>query len=574
MYTTHLGGRLCHDGRMVAIKLQSIEFADVPFRKFHNLKIQVAERLTILAGHNGIGKSTLLALAAHASGVTGRGGNPADAHRSYFGRTFQSQFSEIIYLDPDREYSSPLAQGRALPAPLLTYRLDDLQLVKKCTLVQRPSGEVRLVPRNEPHQDFKGARGVGTESKVPLPTIYLGMGRMLPLGENQRSTQMTEEQDFDSADAELIAGFLGAVLPWHPRSSGLAPSIVGQSIKGTSKNAKYVQHDYSPRAISLGQDSLSSIATALASFNRLKRELGPDYDGGLLVVDEVDAGLHPRAQQLLVEQLQTHARRLHLQVIATTHSMVVIEQVHPDATPNARMHPDGVVYLEDTNHPAVRDDLSLQSIRADMHLVAPRLRTPKARPRVKVYLEDAEAKQFLKEALKLVRAQVTKATGVILEPVALNVGCENLKAFPKHDPYFSRVVIVLDADASLPRAKPVPNITRLPGGSGPDGKRWNPERTIYAFAENLVGEDDSVEDVRQLLFSQGVNRDQLRQHLLANAGDLQDRHVAKKWFRDRYEHIEDWGLVRHWLDLHPTEVQTFAAELIAAIQAALLAART
>ena len=44
------------------MKIKSISFGDIPFRMFRNLTINISERLTVIAGHNGIGKSTLVKL--------------------------------------------------------------------------------------------------------------------------------------------------------------------------------------------------------------------------------------------------------------------------------------------------------------------------------------------------------------------------------------------------------------------------------------------------------------------------------------------------------------------------------
>lgn len=49
------------------MKIKSISFGDIPFRMFRNLTINISERLTVIAGHNGIGKSTLLGLIANGS---------------------------------------------------------------------------------------------------------------------------------------------------------------------------------------------------------------------------------------------------------------------------------------------------------------------------------------------------------------------------------------------------------------------------------------------------------------------------------------------------------------------------
>ena len=59
---------------------------------------------------------------------------------------------------------------------------------------------------------------------------------------------------------------------------------------------------------------------------RLSREIA-QLDGALVLIDEVEAGLHPWVQQLLMLQLQQLSLRNDLQVIVTTRSPVVLDAV-------------------------------------------------------------------------------------------------------------------------------------------------------------------------------------------------------------------------------------------------------
>ena len=59
---------------------------------------------------------------------------------------------------------------------------------------------------------------------------------------------------------------------------------------------------------------------------RLSQEIA-QLDGTLVLIDEVEAGLHPWVQQLLMLQLQQLALRNDLQVIVTSHSPVVFDSV-------------------------------------------------------------------------------------------------------------------------------------------------------------------------------------------------------------------------------------------------------
>lgn len=68
------------------------------FRKLKDIRIDIGERITVIAGHNGIGKSTILGLIANGSELKG--------YQSYFDKIFQSQFQEIFHLDINNDYST------------------------------------------------------------------------------------------------------------------------------------------------------------------------------------------------------------------------------------------------------------------------------------------------------------------------------------------------------------------------------------------------------------------------------------------------------------------------------------
>ena len=68
------------------------------------------------------------------------------------------------------------------------------------------------------------------------------------------------------------------------------------------------------------------MAAGERSVLRLSQEIA-QIDGALILIDEVEAGLHPWVQQLLMMQLQQLALRNDLQVIVTSHSPVVLDSV-------------------------------------------------------------------------------------------------------------------------------------------------------------------------------------------------------------------------------------------------------
>ena len=396
---------------------------------------------------------------------------------------------------------------------------------------------------------------------------YLGMTRMLPVGESNPSwVTSSMDKTIHEDDAEFIQSFINSVIA-SGRSSDGSKNITTQSIKGTGKTAKHPDYAHSAKCISLGQDSLSAIATALASFQKLQREW-PDYPGGLLVVDELDAGFHPHAQQRLVKALANAAKKLHLQVLATTHSVNLIAAIPPDANPvgPGGKHIDAVLYLTDTLKPRVAEGYTLQDIQRDMSLEPPPVTPPIKAKILKIYLEDAEAHFFLKRLLTpALKKRVKREAGVGLKAIPLSVGCENLKGLHKHDPHFRTVLIALDADASItgPRRQNQ-NIIKLPGALDATKKGLSPERTLYAFIQCLASNNSKFPASRAALVKMKLSSDQLRAHFLDGETNINKRESAKSWMKARLTLIEQYNFVELWLREHDDQVKAFENALVAA----------
>lgn len=533
------------------IRLRSIDFGKFAFRKLKKIKFDFAPRITLIAGHNGIGKSTILGLVASGSGLTPK------KYQSYFDRSFNTKLDEIIFIDYANEFKQT-KEDEKLPQPLLSYEIGPETLTKRCALTDRSDYlKARIVPRNHaPSKPFESADksvSIGVASKVPLPTIYLGMTRVLPVGEAVAgSVTSNEVSSMHADDRKLIAEFLGAVIQG---SKADASKVTATKVKGTSKFSTQPQYAYDARCVSLGQDSLGSIANALASFQKLKREW-EGYPGGLLIVDELDSGFHPHAIGRLVNELQRLSDLLQLQIVATTHSTKLIEAVFPSKSASR----DAVVYIMDTVRPHLLAPVSLTSISDDMDLTPPS-KAPSI-PVLKIYLEDEEAAYVFNTLVTGARKRLfRKRYGVSLKVIALGVGCDSLKSFNKKDSYFKNCLFVLDADASKKKVKHDPNIVFLPSKTSK-----SPEQELFAYLQEAVNDVDKFEARLERLTELGATGNHIQASLLNWDGDVSNRSHAKKWWRDRKKRIHDWKLYEVWADEHDVEVQAFLAELDAAVK--------
>ena len=83
-------------------KLKSIKFGENKFRKLQKLEINFSDRITVIGGLNGIGKSTILGLIANCSGIR------SSQYKSYFNALFQANFQELFHLDENDDYKEKI----------------------------------------------------------------------------------------------------------------------------------------------------------------------------------------------------------------------------------------------------------------------------------------------------------------------------------------------------------------------------------------------------------------------------------------------------------------------------------
>ena len=107
-------------------------------------------------------------------------------------------------------------------------------------------------------------------------------------------------------------------------------------------------------------------------------------DQALLILDEIEASFHPKAQRRLIKFLTEPVRKKKLQVILSTHSPYILEELPPESRILVQKLHDGsrvVQYGISTNY-------AMGVIDEDLH------------PDLHIYVEDREARILLLEILK------------------------------------------------------------------------------------------------------------------------------------------------------------------------------
>lgn len=539
--------------------IKKIVFGERPFRMFKNLEVPISERLTVIAGHNGSGKSTLLGLIANGSELKSKFG------KTLFNRAFQAQLHELFYLDEKRDY---VEKRNKKPSFELYYENGSgNSLIKTCNVSKhsdkrKNEHRLKVVPRGS-------ADGweVGNEAKVPIPTLFLSMSRMLPVGEFFETLNAQLEKKLDDTDRQYIREKFSQIIHHQVVNSS---NITKHELAGTTKRSLLPEFNHSSRTISLGQDSLSSIITALASFFHLKRTW-PDYQGGILLIDEIDAGFHPKAQVKMIQLLKKEAKSLNLQIIMTSHSLTIVKEVLAirDETARSGRNIDSVVYIEDVISPHLMAHISYENIKRDMFNLFP-IQEEK-RPQLKIYFEDEEAKWIFSQILKATKIDLEALYQYDFVLVAAKLGCNNLKQLLQQDDYFKDLIVVFDGDVFLKqdivdmKAK-IPTIAilpaRIPSDVSAEDERLTPEFQIYSYLKSLTQNYDHP-------FWNGLPSGYHRENILEeiidtfpmNFSDKRPREVRKEWFNKHRNHFEAINLFTFFVQDLENEINPFLNDL-------------
>lgn len=519
------------------------------FRLFNGAEVYIGKMVTAIAGNNGTGKSTVLGILANSSQLKGK--------KTLLGKPYRGEFSELFSADKDHDPTGQKIhmwyeeKGVELEADFRT----GWQKKKGREGGDDAEERFRVIPKR------RRLDGTPTESKIESPVIYLGLSRLYPVGETVDTVTAKSRRWGDAADEEWFNENYSKILSIHePIKSLSSLSISGIS----SKSGTGVETDtYGPTANSSGQDNLGQILLAVLSLKKLRDEMGGDWDGGLLLIDEVDASLHPAAQQRLLRLLLDESRACGFQVVFTTHSTVILRELSEKNQHNPVSSPGGVevAYLSCANGSltSMRNP-SWGTLENGLYVTNSAL----SRRPVSVFSEDAEARWLMRGILGAVRPDVIGN----IEFLEISLGCDEIKKLYAGDfSFFREKVVVFDgdvSDASIEEKIPPTlrqtggNIVRLPGGKRPENVVWDYLQERPVGGSELWAELDGV----------GINWTSIVENPPEDMYQGCDERVAyKNWLNVHLDFFNRAHVLKHWVNDNRSEVDAFVMDFMKAYNA-------
>ena len=323
-----------------------------PLRGIENIHAPFDYPITAICGRNGVGKSTLLGLAALSAARPdgwSRSPRPIPAVRRRL-RSMTFAWDEFFFRRP----SDPTSAGLTVRFDY-TIEGDDLQIARVRTK-RRWWANLPDPGRSRPVRFPKRAIDFVSLSRILPPAELSALRRRHSRGS---SPQITE-------------------LP--PPATRAMSAILGQSYNSVEVHTDggmplgHCQTAASYTGFDMGSGEASAIAI-LSALERLPA-------GGLLLIEEIEHGFHPQAQKRLIRELTRLISGNRKQIVCTTHSEYILDALPREGRLLVEREPDG--------HRVTAAPTTRQA----MHSM-----TGTPQPELTVYVEDAFAETLVKQAL-------------------------------------------------------------------------------------------------------------------------------------------------------------------------------
>jgi predicted ATPase/AcrR family transcriptional regulator len=524
------------------------------FRALHDVEFELGEHITVVCGKNGTSKSSILGIAAQIFSferdyVT----NTSLSFHQIAGGSFKSLYSEHFRMSDTFDVPGSMRVNIELydgyTESAATARLE----------LMRRQNKPRPVVRN----NSTASGDKNTSRNFTHPVIFLSLKRLFPIAARDYNVGSFDylnqhAQDFLKLTNEILN----------------KDSAHATGTEGTISSAVAHGVDYDQESVSAGEDNAGQIALALMSFRKLKEEYA-DYKGGLLLIDEADAGLFPSAQINLWKIFARECAALNIQIIMTSHSPVLIEHAYQQSQHFRRKFK--TIYLSDTyGDVQVMEDWSWGQINADISTKTITTESGVSLPRIRIYFEDKEAADFF--AALVYRQPIKKFTHPLPD---ITLGCSNyIQLVKKNIPEFSQnSVICLDGDRAQAASK---TVVALPGDLAPD-------QLIFQHLYNLPPDDPFWKN--EILFTRQVftntarevinefdiagNAVDIKKELAVYEGTKTPREVFKKFYKDEYFQqavsaaTKPYNPWMHWTQSNPVATNLFLTQLKTAMHGAM-----
>ena len=425
-------------------------------RGIHDLRVPLDYPVSVIAGENASGKSTVLFAAACAYKV------PEAMPKDYVPSTFFPDYSPTHGVRRDEEGTVKIGYTYSTPGGSLSMQWGRYESGRRW------------------NRSFFGRK----QAKQPERPLYVRTLSNLSNPSEVRSVlqlssmQQVSEEPMNAVQIDFAQRILTS-FTYSEVVKLLKPSDKSKTLLFASRNDGAA---YSEFHMAAGERALLHMAHGVSQLK-----------DALVLIDEVEAGLHPWVQRLLMLHLQQLALRNNLQVLVTTHSQAVLESVPSFGRIFLRRTDQGNVQLQ----PPYQDVIQRALYGSATNII------------MNVLCEDQTAEEILTGIVDYIAFEEKIDRGAIR--IGRDTGADefptHVKAFRKFGMLYS-FVFVLDGDQKdrpvaskmLEAADSPINIMYLPGDGSPEEWIWKClEGKSQEFADSLrVNPDELMHQIQRI----------------------------------------------------------------------------
>lgn len=277
--------------------LRGINLQEGAIRGINSLSLAIDFPVVAFAGVNGAGKSTILAMACCAFH------NRKTGFRLPRRKTTYYTFSDFFI-----QHSQEVApQGIEID-----------YLIAYDNWAKNPGIPEGKGIATQSRKKAKGGKWNDYQLRVKRNVVFLGIERIVP--HSERSQSRSYSRVFKDVPKK----------GWEDKVAAAVGYVLGKKYD----DFRYMEHSrYSLPVVKCGEITYSGFNMG-AGENALFEIFSNIYsagEGALFVLDEIELGLHSRAQKLFMRRLKDICKEMSTQIICTTHSRIIFESLPDDA---------------------------------------------------------------------------------------------------------------------------------------------------------------------------------------------------------------------------------------------------
>lgn len=440
------------------------------FRTLVDKRIPLGENITLLSGKNGTMKTSLLGLIAHPFS------SKNDA-QDVFGEKLKTSHSDVFKLSLGKDIDDYKYYIHAST-------VDDKEFYEPVRMYLRQ--------KEKRHRVTVGKDNSAGLGNFYLNTTYVNLKRLYPMIE----TKATEQNANIIVPEEMVRFINEGHMKIMNRNVYSSAVPVAEKLVKSTFGPRGQYYDYN--SMSSGEDNLGHILSRMYAFQMNKYNEHKDQLNGIFCVDEIEAGLHPVAQEKLFDFMLAWSKKYNIQVVATTHSLYLIQYALSKRNENQRLASRIQINMISTAFVANRNYAIISNPdynQAYKELTFKSIKELEDGYKINILCEDDIAMHYMKRIVRenMINSRLNYISGITDDVNNAGTGWKSLKAIALHGAELVKdSIIVFDADvprtitSKKVRLHWLPSVGDLPL-----------EKEIVKFIYDLDGDDKFFDKFKQ-----------------------------------------------------------------------------